>query len=215
MSEADKMFEELGYIKSKNYSTEYKEKYKKDDDNVYYFDLLHKEYYKSGEWDGMCGSTTMQELQAINKKVEELRMELSEEELDAIEEVNRFAKGLNNYCTTEDILIVLKLIPKLQGKIEKLQKEIKEADEIIDNSIEQQHEREKYTHSLEEKIVKLEKVIDELVYKIYSLKIKLELNNLLEDCFIPREFSDINDCIKKDCKDCIKQYFYRKVEEDE
>ena len=69
---ADELFKELGYIKNKNYSTDRTEKYKKDDDNVYYFYLLDKEYYKSGEWDGMCGSTTMQELKAINKKVEEL-----------------------------------------------------------------------------------------------------------------------------------------------
>ena len=66
---ADEMFEKLGYKKDKYYSTEYKEKYKKDNDNVYYFDLLHKEYYKSGEYDGMCGNTSMQELQAINKNV--------------------------------------------------------------------------------------------------------------------------------------------------
>lgn len=72
MSKADEMFEKLGYIKNNYYSTVYKEKYKKDDDNVYYFDLLHKEYYKSGEYDGMCGSTSMQELQAINEKVKEL-----------------------------------------------------------------------------------------------------------------------------------------------
>ena len=67
---ADEMFEKLGYkiiIKNGNYI-----KYKKDDDNVYYFLNDVREYYKSGEYDGMCGNTTMQELQAINKKWEEL-----------------------------------------------------------------------------------------------------------------------------------------------
>lgn len=67
---ADEMFEKLGYkiiIKNGNYI-----KYKKDDDNVYYFLNDVREYYKSGEYDGMCGNTTMQELQAINKKCEEL-----------------------------------------------------------------------------------------------------------------------------------------------
>ena len=59
---------------------------------------------------------------------------------------------------------------------------------------------------------KQSKVIDEMADKLYKLKIKLELNDLLEDCFIPREFSDIDDCVKKDCKECIKQYFYRKGE---
>lgn len=73
MSKADEMFEELGYkiaISNGNYI-----KYKKDDDNVYYFNKDVKEYYKSGEYDGMCGNTTIQELQAINEKVKELRLE--------------------------------------------------------------------------------------------------------------------------------------------
>lgn len=30
---------------------------------------------KVGEYDGMCGNTTMQELQAINEKVKELRLD--------------------------------------------------------------------------------------------------------------------------------------------
>lgn len=63
------MFEKLGYkiiIKNGNYI-----KYKKDD-NVYYFLNDVREYYKSGEYDGICENTTMQELQAINKKCEEL-----------------------------------------------------------------------------------------------------------------------------------------------
>lgn len=67
---ADEMFEKLGYkivISNGNYI-----KYKKDDDNVYYFLIDIKDFYKSGEYDGMCGHITMQELQAINKKVEEL-----------------------------------------------------------------------------------------------------------------------------------------------
>lgn len=69
---ADEMFKELGYRLDKYYSTEYKLKYKKDDDNIYYFNLRYNDFYKSGEYDGMCGSTTMQELQAINKKCKEL-----------------------------------------------------------------------------------------------------------------------------------------------
>ena len=74
MSKADEMFKKLGYkkkIANGNYI-----KYKKDDDNVYYFQKDVKTYYKSGEYDGMCGDTTMQELQAINEKVKELRMDL-------------------------------------------------------------------------------------------------------------------------------------------
>ena len=66
---ADEMFEKLGYMKlliGNNI------KYFKDYDNVYHFLINDKEYYKSGEYDGTCGNTTMKELQAINKKCEEL-----------------------------------------------------------------------------------------------------------------------------------------------
>ena len=73
MSKADMMFEKLGYekaIDNGNYI-----KYKKDDDNVYYFQKDVKTYYKSGEYDGMCGDTTMQEIKAINEKCKELRMD--------------------------------------------------------------------------------------------------------------------------------------------
>ena len=76
--------------------------------------------------------------------------------------------------------------------IQKQQQEIEEADEIIDNSIESQNEREKYMHILEEKIVKLEKVIDEMASRI----------EILDDDFGA-------------FKEGIKQYYYRKVEEDE
>jgi len=73
LSKADELFYNLGYeivVKNGNYI-----KYLKDDDNVYYFLKDVKEFYKSGEYDGMCGNTTMQELQAINEKVKELRLD--------------------------------------------------------------------------------------------------------------------------------------------
>lgn len=60
-----------------------------------------------------------------------------------------------------------------------------------------------------EEINKLNNVIDKMTEKIYKLKVKLEINDLLQDCFIPREFSDINDCTKKDCKECLKEYFMK------
>ena len=71
-----------------------------------------------------------------------------------------------------------------------------------------------YISKLRKELDKKDKVINEISEKLYKLKIKLELNDLLEDCFIPREFSDINNCIKTDCKECIKEYFYKKVEEE-
>lgn len=70
MSEADKLFEELGYKKS---HTELNQiKFYKDDDNVIYFNLERKTFNKTGEYDGMCNDITIQELLTINEKIKEL-----------------------------------------------------------------------------------------------------------------------------------------------
>lgn len=68
---ADEMFEELGYKEVKTQIPKAIKLYK-DDDNVYLFNLDYKDFYKSGEYDGMCDHITMQELQAINKKCLEM-----------------------------------------------------------------------------------------------------------------------------------------------
>ena len=70
MNEADKMFKRLGYEMS--FTDIDNIKYYKDDDNVIYFFITHKTFHKTGEYDGMYDAITMQELQAINKKCEEL-----------------------------------------------------------------------------------------------------------------------------------------------
>lgn len=67
---ADEMFDELGY--KKTFTEVDNIKYYKDDDNVIYFVITHRTFHKTGEYDGMCDSITIQELQAINKKCEEL-----------------------------------------------------------------------------------------------------------------------------------------------
>lgn len=69
-SEADKLFEKLGYKSS--YTQLGDLKFYKDDDNVIYFTPKYKTFNKSGEYDGMCDYITMQELQAINLKCKEL-----------------------------------------------------------------------------------------------------------------------------------------------
>lgn len=75
MSEADKMFEELGYKKTEN-RLHNVARYKKDDDNVIYFCEATKyseaDVHKSGEYSETCYGITMQELKAINKKCIEL-----------------------------------------------------------------------------------------------------------------------------------------------
>ena len=76
MSDADKLFEQLGYklIPQVEYRS-YFLKYKKDDDNIIYFDE-DKEIHKDGEYAETCYGITMQELKAINKKCEELGWEV-------------------------------------------------------------------------------------------------------------------------------------------
>lgn len=76
MSEADKLFEELGYklVKATEYRSYYL-KYYKDDDNIIYFDKDDKTIHKDGEYAETCYGITMQELKAINKKCEELGWE--------------------------------------------------------------------------------------------------------------------------------------------
>lgn len=70
---ADEMFEELGYIKDINddYEIEYRRS------NIYInFNKTNKKFSKGIEYDYYYGvkQITMQELQAINKKVEEMRV---------------------------------------------------------------------------------------------------------------------------------------------
>ena len=77
MSEADKMLEELGYKRTEN-RLHNVARYKKDDDNVIYFceatSYSVADVHKSGEYCETCYGITMQELKAINKKCEELRL---------------------------------------------------------------------------------------------------------------------------------------------
>jgi len=69
---ADKLFEELGY-KKETFKEDrcYLLRFKKDNDNVIYFER-DKTFHKSGEYDGMHDSISMQELKAINMKCREL-----------------------------------------------------------------------------------------------------------------------------------------------
>lgn len=70
---ADEMFEKLGYKKFNKKHDFENIKYYKNEDNILYFDETNKSFYKSGLYDDlMYDDITMQELQAINKKVEEL-----------------------------------------------------------------------------------------------------------------------------------------------
>lgn len=113
---------------------------------------------------------------------------MNEEEKKAIELMEICMLG------TEEAKIIKKLIQKQQQEIEKV-------DEIIDNLVERQIEREKYINVLEEENGKLEKIIDEMAEHLKFLSGGLE---------IVRDSLNIEDYSKEE----IKQYFYRKVEED-
>ena len=67
---ADELFKELGYEKIRN-NKDF-EVYKKNDYNIIDFERDDKRVYKSARYDTTSDGITMKELQAINKKVEEL-----------------------------------------------------------------------------------------------------------------------------------------------
>ena len=70
MSETDELFEELGYEKDEDEIIVYY-KYKKFG-NMIVFNLRNKEIHFHSDGIDTIGSITLQELKAINKKVEDL-----------------------------------------------------------------------------------------------------------------------------------------------
>lgn len=98
---ADELFEELGYKSiPKNPYQIYDIKYYKDDDNVFYFDFKTQTIGKSGEYDSMCDRITIQELQAINKKCKELRLDMIK--INNLKESIEYFKKINNYGTDKE-----------------------------------------------------------------------------------------------------------------
>ena len=73
MSKADEIWKALGY--KFGYTQWGGLRLKKDDDNIFIFNKENKNFYKTGEYDSMCDNITIQELQAINEKVKELRLD--------------------------------------------------------------------------------------------------------------------------------------------
>ena len=69
MTNADKMFEELGYKETT--TMVYKTRYYKDNENVIKFSE-DKKVYKTREYDGFYDGITIPELKAINEKCKEL-----------------------------------------------------------------------------------------------------------------------------------------------
>ena len=67
---ADELFKELGYEKIRN-DKDF-EVYRKNDYNIIDFERNDKRVYKSARYDTTSDGITMKELQAINKKCQEL-----------------------------------------------------------------------------------------------------------------------------------------------
>ena len=67
----------------------------------------------------------------------------------------------------------------------------------------------------QKELEKKDKIIDLMAEQLEGLKNEVDiLEQGNKDCFIPREYSDIDDCVKKEsCKECIIEYFTKKVDE--
>ena len=115
---------------------------------------------------------------------------MSDEEKKAIEKIksfNQYNWEMNNLKEKEFAKPYFDALDTILNLIEKQQKEIEKKDKIIDLMAEQ--------------LAGLKNEVD-----------ILEQGN--KDCFIPKEYSDIDDCVKKEsCKECIIEYFIKKVEE--
>ena len=122
--------------------------------------------------------------------------------------------------------IILKLIEKQQAEIERLEKQSKNLDKEAQSYLEElmgdsgmkertiaqlQAELEEQTNDnkeLNKVLIHFKAVINEMAEQLVKLREESE-----EDCFIPRIYRDINECVKTNCKECIKQYFIEKVSE--
>ena len=96
---------------------------------------------------------------------------------------------------------LLNLLENQKAEIEAKDKSLK-----LHTKLEYQYKND-YLNAIEE-LKKKDKIIDEMAEKLKQLR-----EASLEDCFIPRSYRDIDDCLKTTCEECIKQYFENKVKE--
>lgn len=95
---ADELFKELGYEKIRN-NKDF-ETYRKNDYNIIDFERDDKRFYKSARYDTTSDGITMKELQAINKKVRELRLAMIK--INNLKESIEYFKKINNYGTDKE-----------------------------------------------------------------------------------------------------------------
>lgn len=139
---------------------------------------------------------------------------MSADEEKAIEFIQEIIDFLGDddyqlYTTDRNILItLLNLIKKQQEEIEQLKAiEIKAKGGGIKVTLEG-------LIKLQEVIKKKDKITNEMAEQLESYKNEIDILSEGDiDCFIPREFCDIDGCVKKEtCKQCIIDYFTNKVE---
>lgn len=108
---------------------------------------------------------------------------MTKEQEEAIERLNSFIKVNKDFFENQGNMLINK-------------KDIQDIDTVLSMLQEQQEENKKK-----------DKIIDLIINEFYK-RVKIS-----ENCYIQKS-KGINDCLKyKNCKDCIKQYFERKVEE--
>ena len=130
---ADELFKELGYEKIRN-NKDF-EVYRKNDYNIIDFERDDKRFYKSAIYDTTSDGITMEELQAINKKVRELRLDVIETETGKV--LNKLAREQFKSKLLAEILIDLQVckLENLNPKeyIEELKQEIDNIYERFNN----------------------------------------------------------------------------------
>ena len=120
------------------------------------------------------------------------------EKIDLISLIRKFKKeGIETFAITK-----LEIIETILAELENSKKETQQV-------LSDYQELGKDYYHLECELEKKEKIIDELVKTTVKLR---ETSN--EDCFIPRTYRDIDECIRTTCEKCLKEYFKKKVEED-
>lgn len=103
---------------------------------------------------------------------------------------------------------VLNLIKKQKAEIEKKDRQLEERTNRIRNlEKECQSNFDNMMDTIQDNSEK-DKIIDLMAEKLKQLR-----EASLDDCFIPRSYRDIDDCLRTTCEECIKEYFEKKAEE--
>ena len=96
-------------------------------------------------------------------------------------------------------------------------KELEELKSLLYRNSITQYGKRKLINLYENLIEKQQKVANLQEKTIQLMAEQFEIMKDKEeeiDCFIPREYSDIDDCVKKDsCQECIIEYFRNKAKE--